>query len=97
MPKASDKSKQDEVLEQIDSEPTMLDQVKDEPVLSDGETFSQPQEEDSGAGEAEVQEIADEVNKRGYFGHAADETPREDYTFNAKASGSKTPDDTYSE
>ena len=44
------------------------------------------------AGQAEVQAKFDEAAKKGYFGHAPDDTPNENYTLKGVTSGKPTPE-----
>lgn len=44
------------------------------------------------AGQAEVQAKFDEAEAKGYFGHAPDETPNENYTLAGVNSGKPTPE-----
>jgi len=46
----------------------------------------------SDSGEAEVQAIVDEAEKRGFLGNAVDETPRENYTLSGVVAGKPTPE-----
>lgn len=43
-------------------------------------------------GQAEVQAKFDEAAEKGYFGHAPDETPNENYTLAGVTSGKSTPE-----
>lgn len=43
-------------------------------------------------GLAEVKAKFDEANEKGYFGHAPDETPNENYTLAGVTSGKPTPE-----
>ena len=44
------------------------------------------------AGQDEVQKRFDEATEKGYFGHAPDETPNENYTLAGVTSGAPTPE-----
>lgn len=44
------------------------------------------------AGQAEVQAVVDEAEKKGYFGTSPDDTPRENYTVAGVTSGKPTPE-----
>lgn len=44
------------------------------------------------SGEAEVQAIVDEAEKRGFLGERVDETPREHYTLSGVLAGKPTPE-----
>lgn len=43
-------------------------------------------------GQAEVQALTDEAEKKGFFGIAADPTPRENYTLAGVTTGKPTPE-----
>jgi hypothetical protein len=44
------------------------------------------------AGQAEVQQVFDEANEKGYFGVTTDPTPDENYTLKGVAAGKPTPE-----
>lgn len=53
---------------------------------------TQSSETEGDLGASEVQARFDEANEKGYFGHAPDETPNENYTLDGVTSGKPTPE-----
>lgn len=59
--------------------------------MSENKT-KQSQSSGSDAGQAEVQQVVDEANEKGYFGTVTDPTPNENYTVAGVTSGKPTPE-----